>query len=74
VVKRYRFDYILIKLSEDNNAIRVVCYIEDFEVDSGVKTAIEALPANVNNDEGIRIKLLSIIHHYEKVCIVYSSH
>ncbi len=73
VVKKYRFDYILIKLSEDNSTIRVICYIDDFEIESGVKPALDVLPANINNDENVKLKLLSIMNMYAKVSIKLSS-
>jgi hypothetical protein len=66
-LKKYKFDYLIIKLSEDNNAIRVVCYIEDFEIDSTQKTSSEIIPININNDETVKNKLQSIIHLFEKV-------
>jgi hypothetical protein len=67
LLKRYRFDYILVKVSEETNSIRVIVYIEDFEVDRTQKSPYEHLPVNVNINPEIKAKLLTVMHKFEKV-------
>jgi hypothetical protein len=62
----------LLKLSDDNNAIRVICNIEDFQIDTTQKTIAEILPPNINNDDSVKDKLQSILHIFEKVLLYLS--
>ena len=67
LLKKYRFDYLLIKTSENTNSVRVVCYIEDFEIDFTQKTKLENVPQNINHDLSIKSKVEIVMGNYAKV-------
>jgi hypothetical protein len=54
-------------VSEETNSIRVVVYIEDFEVDRTQKSPYEHLPVNINITQTVKARLLNVMHKFEKV-------
>jgi hypothetical protein len=52
ILKKYRFDFLIFQ-KENNISYKLICYVENFEIDSSSKKLIEPLPDNVNLNEEI---------------------
>ena len=52
VLKKYRFDFLIFQ-KENNISYKLICYVENFEIDSSSKKLIDPLPDNVNLNEEI---------------------
>jgi hypothetical protein len=74
LLKKYRFDYVLVKVSEETNAIRVIVYIEDFEIDRTQKSPYDHLPVNINVNATVKGKLMNVMHKFEKVYEINLTH
>ena len=52
ILKKYRFDFLIFQ-KENNISYKLICYVENFEIDSSSKKLIDPLPDNVNLNEEI---------------------
>ncbi len=67
-MKKYRFDYLIVEVSEESMDYRVVIYIDDFEITPTNKTdLVEIIPINVNSEKVIAAKVERIAAIYLKV-------
>ena len=66
-MKKYRFDCLVVEVNQNSLVFRVVCYIEDFDVDGTHKISLEAMPRNINLDQAIAFKVEKVVNHFIKV-------
>ena len=66
-MKKYRFDFLTVEVSEESLAYRVVCFIGEFEVDGTKKIQIDTIPKNVNFDKVISAKVEKVANNLCKV-------
>ena len=71
MLKKYRFDYLTVEVSEESLAYRVVCHIDEFEIDGTHKVQIETIPKNINFDKLIAAKVEKVANNLCKVSKVY---
>jgi len=77
-LKNYRFDYLISKNNENTLIYKLVCFIENFEVDATYKLEAENIPKNINVDDVIRHKIESFVNDFLKVIpksiIIFRNH
>jgi hypothetical protein len=66
-LKKYRFDFLTVEVSAESLAYRVVCFIEEFEIDGAHKIQIDSLPKNVNFDKDISDKVERVANNLCKI-------
>jgi hypothetical protein len=66
-LKKYRFDYLIFPINDSSIVFRVVCYIEEFDIDATFKMNIETIPKNINFDKSINQKIETVINNFMKV-------
>ncbi len=67
-LKKYRFDYLIVEVTEDLLNYRVVIYIEDFEIIPTNKSkVVEIIPMNINLEKVISTKVERVATIYLKV-------
>jgi hypothetical protein len=67
LLKKYSFDYLIFENSEYSLIYKLVCYIENFEIDATYKSVTDTIPKNINLDTPIRHKIETVVNNIIKV-------
>lgn len=66
MLKKYRFDYLILA-DEKSLSFRVVCYIDEFEIDTNYKSKQEGVGKNINFALPLAKKVEKIANNYLRV-------
>ncbi len=67
LLKNYHFDYLIFENDQNTLIYKLVCYIENFEIDATYKSLTENIPKNINLDPVIKNKIETVVNNFLKV-------